>query len=140
MIKKLTRLGNSQGVIIDKPILELLGMTADATVVLTTDGKRLIIEKRPGLPRFLKGYFWQYEFDALSLEDDGELIIAQLLAAGGPDAIAWLREAVGDPAIRRHLRRTRGRGLSYGQLAHWIDRRTYDAWVKQRPPSLWEKR
>jgi antitoxin component of MazEF toxin-antitoxin module len=43
MVKKLTRLGNSLAVLIDKPILELLNITADTPIELTTDGRRLIV-------------------------------------------------------------------------------------------------
>jgi antitoxin MazE len=43
MRKKLTAIGNSVGLIIDKPILELLGLDATAEVELTTDGARLIV-------------------------------------------------------------------------------------------------
>jgi antitoxin component of MazEF toxin-antitoxin module len=43
MTKKLQAIGNSAGIIIDKPILELLGITQDTDLELTTDGERLII-------------------------------------------------------------------------------------------------
>ena len=37
-------IGNSMGIIIDKPILDLLGISRDSEVEITTDGRRLIIE------------------------------------------------------------------------------------------------
>jgi antitoxin MazE len=43
MTKKLARLGNSVGIVIDKPILELLGIDPDGEVDITTDGERLVI-------------------------------------------------------------------------------------------------
>jgi len=43
MAKRLQAIGNSAGIIIDKPILELLGITTDTELELTTDGERLII-------------------------------------------------------------------------------------------------
>lgn len=43
MIKRLTPHGNSAALIIDKPILELLGITMDTPLKITTDGKNLII-------------------------------------------------------------------------------------------------
>lgn len=43
MIKRLQTIGNSSGLIIDKPILDLLGITADTELEISTDGKRLII-------------------------------------------------------------------------------------------------
>jgi antitoxin component of MazEF toxin-antitoxin module len=43
MTKKLTRVGNSQALMIDKPILELLGITMDTELEITTDGQGLHI-------------------------------------------------------------------------------------------------
>ena len=45
LTKKLTAFGNSFGVLIDKPILELLAITKDTELqVSTDDGRRIIIE------------------------------------------------------------------------------------------------
>ena len=43
MVKRLQAIGNSFGVIIDKPILELLRLTPDTSLEVSTDGERLII-------------------------------------------------------------------------------------------------
>jgi len=43
MIKRLTALGNSSALIIDKPILELLHITPQTDLNITTDGKTLTI-------------------------------------------------------------------------------------------------
>ena len=43
MTKRLRAIGNSAGIIIDKPILELLKITPETELELTTDGERLII-------------------------------------------------------------------------------------------------
>ena len=43
MIKRLTSLGNSAALIIDKPILELLHITPQTDLSITTDGKTLTI-------------------------------------------------------------------------------------------------
>jgi antitoxin component of MazEF toxin-antitoxin module len=43
MIKRLQAVGNSSGVIIDRPILDLLKITSDTQLEVTTDGERLII-------------------------------------------------------------------------------------------------
>ena len=43
MIKRLTPLGNSVALIIDKPILELLHITPQTELQITTDGKTLTI-------------------------------------------------------------------------------------------------
>ena len=43
MIKKLVRHGNSRALIIDKPILELIGANDDSEFTITTDGRSLTI-------------------------------------------------------------------------------------------------
>lgn len=43
MIKKLVRHGNSRALIIDRPILELLGATEDTEFRITTDGRSLTV-------------------------------------------------------------------------------------------------
>ncbi len=43
MIKNLTAIGNSLGLIIDRPILDLLGITRDTPLEITTDGVGLTI-------------------------------------------------------------------------------------------------
>ncbi len=44
MRKKLSAIGNSLGVVIEKPILELLDIQRDTDLEMRTDGQRLIIE------------------------------------------------------------------------------------------------
>ncbi|MCB0347520.1 MAG: AbrB/MazE/SpoVT family DNA-binding domain-containing protein [Bdellovibrionales bacterium] len=44
MKKKLSAVGNSYGLVIEKPILELLKIDRDTELEMTTDGERLIIE------------------------------------------------------------------------------------------------
>jgi antitoxin component of MazEF toxin-antitoxin module len=43
MIKKLTKHGNSMAMVIDKPVLELIGADADTDFEITTDGQALIL-------------------------------------------------------------------------------------------------
>ncbi len=43
MIKKLVRHGNSRALIIDKPILEIIGADEDSSFTITTDGRSLTI-------------------------------------------------------------------------------------------------
>ncbi len=45
MIKRLTRHGNSFALIIDRAILELLNITPDAELEISTDGQALLIER-----------------------------------------------------------------------------------------------
>ncbi len=44
MRKRLSAIGNSLGIVIEKPILELLGIDRETELDLKTDGQRLIIE------------------------------------------------------------------------------------------------
>jgi antitoxin MazE len=44
MRKNLTVVGNSLGIIIEKPILDLLGINRETQLEMITDGKRLILE------------------------------------------------------------------------------------------------
>jgi len=46
MTKMLTEHGNSLALVIDKPILELLKITKDTPLEITTDGQSLIISPR----------------------------------------------------------------------------------------------
>lgn len=43
MIKTLTKHGNSAALVIERPILDLLGATADTSFEMVTDGKALIL-------------------------------------------------------------------------------------------------
>ena len=43
MLKKLTRVGNSLALVIDRPILELLHLDADTPLEVSTDGQSLTI-------------------------------------------------------------------------------------------------
>jgi antitoxin component of MazEF toxin-antitoxin module len=44
MRKNLSTIGNSLGLVIEKPILELLNITRETELEVTTDGTRLIVE------------------------------------------------------------------------------------------------
>ncbi len=44
MVKKLSAIGNSLGIVIEKPILELLGIDRETELEVRTDGKCLILE------------------------------------------------------------------------------------------------
>ena len=50
MIKQLRKVGNSNALILDKPILELLGLEEDGQVLLTIqDGNLIVTPARPQL-------------------------------------------------------------------------------------------
>ena len=44
MVKKLARLGNSRAVIIDRPLMELMGIDDETSLKLTVVGRKLTIE------------------------------------------------------------------------------------------------
>ena len=44
MRKRLSAIGNSLGLVVEKPILELLNIDRETDLEVTTDGRRLIIE------------------------------------------------------------------------------------------------
>ena len=43
LVKKLTPMGNSFGVLIDRPVLDLLNIDRDTVLEVTTDGRAIII-------------------------------------------------------------------------------------------------
>ena len=43
MTKKLVRHGNSAALILDKPILELLNVTMETSLEITTDGRNIVV-------------------------------------------------------------------------------------------------
>lgn len=45
MVKRLTKHGNSLALVIDRPILDLLGIEADTPLAVTTDGNCLVVSK-----------------------------------------------------------------------------------------------
>lgn len=51
MIKTLTTHGNSAALVIDKAILELLGISMSTPLKITTDGKSLIVSPLPNAQR-----------------------------------------------------------------------------------------
>ncbi len=96
---------------------------------------RFAAEARTRLPESMREFFWDYPFEALSWEQDQELIIRRLLASGSWSAITWLRHRIGDEALRQWLIERRGRGLSARQLRFWslilnLRRTRVNAWIR----------
>jgi hypothetical protein len=99
----------------------------------------------PQLPAMLRALFWDYDFKALTWENDRNLIIARVLASGGWDAVTWLRSHLGDRALRDWIERRQGRGLSPQQLRFWelilgLPHRQVNAWLATEGRKIWEKR
>lgn len=51
MIRKLTRVGNSIAVVLDKPLLEELGLDEDAEVEVSTNGQIIVITPKRSAAR-----------------------------------------------------------------------------------------
>ena len=51
MVKKLAAVGNSLGIIIERPILDLLGITKDTPLEIRTDGESLIVRPVKAMTR-----------------------------------------------------------------------------------------
>lgn len=49
MIKKMVKVGNSLGILIEKPIMKLLGWNCDEQFSVTTDGTTVFIERVDGV-------------------------------------------------------------------------------------------
>ena len=47
MVKKLTNVGNSKALVIDKPLLELMGLTDDEVQVVFSDGSLIVTAVHP---------------------------------------------------------------------------------------------
>jgi len=69
------------------------------------------------LPKFLKKYFWDIDFEKLNLEKRREYIILRILEAGDIKSVRWLfknfpKEKIKDAIMNR-------RGLSLKSLYFW---------------------
>ena len=51
MVKKLTKTGNSVALVLDRALLERTGLTADAEVEVSTDGRCIVISPVPDKKR-----------------------------------------------------------------------------------------
>jgi antitoxin MazE len=51
LTKRLTKHGNSLALVIDKPILDLLGIDGETELAITTQGKSLVITEAPDADR-----------------------------------------------------------------------------------------
>jgi uncharacterized protein DUF6922 len=84
----------------------------------------------------LRALFWDYEFAALSCEDDRDLIMARVLISGDWAAVTWLCSHTGDRALREWLEQHHGGGMSPRRLRFWevileLPHRRVNAWRKR---------
>ena len=97
------------------------------------------------LPEDLETLFWDCDFRDLSWERNGNFIIRRILDRGDWDAIKWLRQTVGDQAIRGWFLTKRGRGLDPRKLRFWglilgLPEQEVDEWVREARQSTWHRR
>lgn len=101
--------------------------------------------RRAELPPGLRPLFWDCDFDRLTWDWDRDLIVGRVLAAGGWDAVTWLRSRVGDDGLREWMERRRGAGLSPQQLRFWelilaLPHARVSAWLQAEGRQVWDQR
>lgn len=99
----------------------------------------------PRLPAILRSLFWDQDYQKLTWERDADLITARVLASGGWHAVMWLREQMGDQALRQWLVRRQGAGLSPAQLRFWelvleLPHRQVNGWLAAPGRAIWDQR
>ena len=97
------------------------------------------------LPEFLKPYFWDCDFSALSWIKQRDFIIRRLLQSGSWAALTWLRAERGDVELRHWIEQRRGAGLSPRQMRFWeavldLPRSKVTRWVHTAAKRPWERR
>jgi hypothetical protein len=97
------------------------------------------------LPQHLRPLFWDHDFARLTWEDDADLLIGRILAAGDWEAVHWLLGRLPKAALRDWLKRRRGAGLSGRQLRFWeivlgLPRRQVNSWLANPARTVWEGR
>src|SRR5262245_51855892 len=93
----------------------------------------------------LRRLFWDHDFKALRWEQDRDLIIARILASGNWSSVKWLRERLGNEALRGWLEQRRGAGLSPRHLRFWevileLPRRRVNTWLAAPGRAVWDRR
>lgn len=97
------------------------------------------------LPATLRPLFWDYDFGSLTWENDRDLIVARVLAAGEWHTVTWLRSRLGDRTLRAWLESRHGGGLSPQTLRFWeiilaIPHSQVNAWLAAEGRKIWDKR
>jgi hypothetical protein len=97
------------------------------------------------VPAFVGQLLWDYAPASVVWSTHRDVILGRVLASGNWASIAWTRRRAGDAALREHLARTRGRGLSPRALRFWqvllgLADRDVDAWVDAARTSTWARR
>ena len=93
----------------------------------------------------LKSLFWDYDPEAIDLEEDKVLIIRRVLSRGSVEDLKWLRRTIGDEEIKGFLLKTKGRGIEkrrlrfYGVIFGLPDKKVRE-WLKDPSRRIWDER
>ena len=101
---------------------------------------------KPGdkLPKKLRSLFWDYDLEAIDLEEDKVLIIRRVLSRGSVEDLKWLRRTIGDEEIKGFLLKTKGRGIEkrrlrfYGVIFGLPDKKVRE-WLKDPSRRIWDE-
>ena len=86
--------------------------------------------------------FWDCHVDPDSWQSHRSFVVRRVLTDGRWEHVAWLRNAVGDQAIRDWILEHRGSSLSAQQLRFWelildLPGEIVDAWLSDPMRRLW---
>jgi len=108
MEKHLVRVGNSLGLVIDRAICRLLGLTTNTPLEITTDGLRILIEPLKPRPRKLEQLDLQLVMHELAFRWDMPNEMHQQINPGlGPRgcvrALGWAKHVESPPSAQDAL-------------------------------------
>ena len=97
------------------------------------------------LPKNLKAFFWDYDFNLLSWQTDKDLIVSRILAHGDWQSILWLRKKIDNEELRDWIIKRQGRGLEPRQLRFWelmleLPHRLVNSWISNQKQGIWHQR
>lgn len=98
-----------------------------------------------GVPPQLEPLLWDHDPSTLSWEEDRDFLIGRVLREGPWNTVCWLRDRVGDDALRDWIESHEGRGLSPKKLRFWelileMPSDVVDPWVERAQNSPWGRR
>jgi hypothetical protein len=114
---------------------------------LDRDGRAAENESRTlvTLPPRVRSLFWEHGDRDISAEEHPDFVIDRVLSSGDWQSSRWLRQQVGDAAIRERVTRTHGRHLDPRQLRLWqvlldLPEAEVTRWLDRDERRLWDRR
>lgn len=118
---------------------------------MSTSSSNKIVEERSqvtsanGLAPELRKLFWEYDFDSLSWERNSHFIIKRILTHGELRAWDWLRDQIGEAALRQWILDSKGAGMDKRRLRYWelildLPGDEVNRWVAAQASSIWGRR